>query len=80
MELMIPRGRLDRAVDHEKDHVFGPTSEIILVEYGSYACSHIMTWMWFQPSRHHRFRLSYPAVEDTSNAGVSWRTVAFEGG
>ena len=32
MELMIPRGRLDRAVDHEKDHVFGPTSEIILVE------------------------------------------------
>jgi len=48
MELMIPRGRLDRAVDHEKDHVFGPTSEIILVEYGSYACSHIMTWMWFQ--------------------------------
>ena len=33
MELMIPRGRLDRAVDHEKEHVLGPAdAEIILVE------------------------------------------------
>ena len=41
MELMIPPGRLDRPVDHEKDHVLGPTdAEITLVEYGSYACPH----------------------------------------
>jgi len=41
MELMIPTGRLDRPVDHEKDHVLGPAdAEITLVEYGSYACPH----------------------------------------
>ena len=41
MELMIPPGRLDRPVDHETDHVLGPTdAEITLVEYGSYACPH----------------------------------------
>ena len=41
MELMIAPGRLDRPVDHEKDHVLGPTdAEITLVEYGSYACPH----------------------------------------
>jgi NhaA family Na+:H+ antiporter len=38
MELMIPPGRLDRPVDHEADHVLGPTdAETTLVEYGSYA-------------------------------------------
>src|SRR6478752_4598961 len=41
MQLMIPPGRLDRPVDHETDHVLGPTdAEITLVEYGSYACPH----------------------------------------
>ena len=41
MHLMIPPGRLDRPVDHERDHVLGPTdAEITLVEYGSYACPH----------------------------------------
>ena len=41
MELMIPPGRLDRPVDHQTDHVLGPTdAEITLVEYGSYACPH----------------------------------------
>jgi Na+:H+ antiporter, NhaA family len=41
MELMIPPGRLDRPVDHETDHVLGPSdAEITLVEYGSYACPH----------------------------------------
>ena len=38
---MIPPGRLDPPVDHEKDHVLGPAdAEITLVEYGSYACPH----------------------------------------
>jgi NhaA family Na+:H+ antiporter len=33
--------RLDRPVDHTKDHVLGPTNAPIrLVEYGSYACPH----------------------------------------
>ena len=41
MQLMIPPGRLDRPVDHERDHVLGPAdAEITLVEYGSYACPH----------------------------------------
>lgn len=41
MEPMITPGRLDRPVDHEKDHVLGPIdAEITLVEYGSYACPH----------------------------------------
>lgn len=41
MEFTIPSGRLDRPVDHEKDHVLGPAdAEITLVEYGSYACPH----------------------------------------
>ncbi len=41
MELIIPPGRLDRPVDHETDHVLGPTdAEITLVEYSSYACPH----------------------------------------
>ena len=38
---MIPPGRLDRPVDHETDHVLGAAdAEIMLVEYGSYACPH----------------------------------------
>jgi Na+:H+ antiporter, NhaA family len=38
---MIPPGRLDRPVDHETDHVLGAANaEIMLVEYGSYACPH----------------------------------------
>src|SRR4051812_9328398 len=41
MQLMIPPGRLDRPVDHERDHVLGPTdAEITLVEYGGYASPH----------------------------------------
>ncbi|TQF29698.1 Na+/H+ antiporter NhaA [Bradyrhizobium sp. UNPA324] len=41
MKLMIPPGRLDRAVDHKTEHVLGPAdAEISLVEYGSYACPH----------------------------------------
>src|SRR6266576_1863466 len=41
MQLMIPPGRLDRPVDHERDRVLGPAdAEITLVEYGSYACPH----------------------------------------
>lgn len=41
MQLMIPPGRLDRPVDHETEHVLGPSdAEITLVEYGSYACPH----------------------------------------
>src|SRR6478752_8397240 len=39
MQLMISPGRLDRPVDHERDHTLGPANaEITLVEYGSYAC------------------------------------------
>ena len=38
----------------------------------------IMTWIWFQLFK--TSPIPYPAVEDTSNAEVSWRTVAFEGG
>jgi NhaA family Na+:H+ antiporter len=38
---MIPRGRLDRPVDHETDHALGPAdAAITLVEYASYACPH----------------------------------------
>ncbi|MGO7761370.1 Na+/H+ antiporter NhaA [Rhizobium ruizarguesonis] len=41
MELITPPGRLNRPVDHETDHVLGPSdAEITLVEYGSYACPH----------------------------------------
>jgi NhaA family Na+:H+ antiporter len=41
MELITAPGRLNRPVDHETDHVLGPSdAEITLVEYGSYACPH----------------------------------------
>ena len=40
----------------------------------------IVTWMWFQIFKTSPLRLSYPAIEDTSSAELSWRTVAFEGG